>query len=408
MIDLFHIAALNIFRNSRRSIITIFSVAIGCTALVCFGAFINFTFEGLRETTIRTQLGHLQIFADGYWEKRISDPASVMIQDVDTLEAALGGINGISTITHRLSFSGVGSAGKNSVNMSVIGVDPAREMDFADFEIIVEGRNLFPGDEQVGVIGEALAQGLGAEIGSWITVLTTSMDNIINAVDFQVIGVVRTGSKQYDAVFTKVPFELAQQVMGTTAVERVVVMLDNTSDLSRVRSEIEEIVNTLPEAYDILQWDELADFYESVVSLYTGLFRIFTGIIAVVVIFSVANTMTMAVFERTAESAALRAMGAPQNVIVGMFLSEGLIIGLLGGTMGIVLSFLISWGVDALGGISLPPPPAMSEGYQAFFLLTPRVLVIGFMVSGIGAILSSIYPAYAASRVNVVKGLQNQ
>ena len=408
MIDLFYIAALNIFRNSRRSIITIFSVAIGCAALVCFGAFINFTFEGLRETTIRTQLGHLQIFADGYWEKRISDPASVMIQDVDTLEAALGRINGISTITHRLSFSGVGSAGKNSVNMSVIGVDPAREMDFADFEIIVEGRNLFPGDEQVGVIGEALAQGLGAEIGSWITVLTTSMDNIINAADFQVIGVVRTGSKEYDAAFTKVPFELAQQVMGTTAVERVVVMLDNTSDLSRVRSEIEEVVNTLPEAYDILQWDELADFYESVVSLYTGLFRIFTGIISVVVIFSVANTMTMAVFERTAESAALRAIGAPQNVIVGMFLSEGLIIGLLGGTMGIVLSFLISWGVDALGGISLPPPPAMSEGYQAFFLLTPRVLVIGFMVSGIGAILSSIYPAYAASRVSIVKGLQNQ
>ena len=408
MIDLLYLAALNIFRNFRRSAITVLSVAIGCAALVSFGAFINFTFEGLRETTIRTQLGHLQIYAKGYWEKRISDPQSVMIHDADTLEMSLSEIEGISTVTHRLSFSGIGSAGSNSVNMSIIGVDPSREIDFADFEIVIKGRNLLPGDAQVGVIGESLAKGLGADIGSWITVLTTSMDKLINAVDFQVVGIVRTGSKDYDGVFTKVPIQLAQQAMGTTAVERVIVMLENTSDLSRIRPEIEGIISKLPESYEVLQWDELADFYASVVTLYTGLFRIFTGIIAVVVMFSVVNTITMAVFERTGESAALRAIGAPQSVIMVMFLFEGLIIGLLGGALGIILSLLISWGVEVVGGIPMPPPPSMSEGYQAFFLLTPGALAIGFSVSVVSAIVSSIYPAWAATRVGIVKGLQQQ
>lgn len=59
MFELLYLSALNTLRNVRRSIITVMSIAIGCAALCCFGAFINFTFEGLRETTIRTQLGHL-------------------------------------------------------------------------------------------------------------------------------------------------------------------------------------------------------------------------------------------------------------------------------------------------------------------------------------------------------------
>ena len=82
MLDLIYLAALNTLRNTRRSLITILSIAVGCTALITFGAFINFSFEGLRETTIRTQLGHMQIYAKGYWEKRIVDPSAAKIEDL--------------------------------------------------------------------------------------------------------------------------------------------------------------------------------------------------------------------------------------------------------------------------------------------------------------------------------------
>ena len=94
MLIFLYIAALNILRNGRRSAITILSIAVGCCALTCFGAFISFTFEGLRETTIRTQLGHMQIYAEGYWEKHVSDPAAVMIHDVAALGARAGGNQG--------------------------------------------------------------------------------------------------------------------------------------------------------------------------------------------------------------------------------------------------------------------------------------------------------------------------
>ncbi len=406
MLDLLHISALNTMRNARRSAITVLSIAIGCAALSCFGAFINFSFEGLREITIRTQLGHLQIYAEGYWERRVSEPSAVMIRDLAALEESLEAIEGVSSVTHRLTLSGVGTAGQSTVSMSLIGVDPVREMEFADFEIVVEGRNLLPGDTDKGVIGSELAKGIDAEVGDWVTVLTTSLDGMINAVDFQIAGVVSTGSVEYDSVFVKVPAGLVQRALDTTAVERVIVLLDETDQLPKIEPLIQAALAAQSEAYETRTWSELASFYNAVVDLYLGLFRIFAAIIAVVVIFSVANTMTMAVFERTGESGALRAIGAPRSTIMSMFLYEGLILGLLGGVAGVLLSFAISWGTEAAGGIPMPPPPSSSQGYQAYFPMSPLPLAIGFAISVAAALVSSLYPAWAASRGNIVEALQ--
>ena len=406
MLDLPLLAARNALRNGRRSAITIASIAIGCAALVSFGAFINFTFEGLRETTIRTQLGHLQVYAEGYWERRVSEPGEVLIRDPERLEQALEKIEGVSSVTRRLTMTGIGTAGGSSVSMSVIGVDPARETEFADFEIVIEGRNLLPGDTEEGVIGSELAKGVDAGVGDWVTVLTTSLEGLVNAVDFRIVGIVRTGSSEYDSVFAKVPIDLVQRALETDAAERVIVLLEDTDRLPEIAPRIGEVLDSLPEAYETRDWQELAGFYEAVVNLYTGLFRIFSGIIAVVVVFSVANTMTMAVFERMGESGALRAIGARRGTIMSMFVCEGLVIGLLGGIAGVLLSLGISWGIDLAGGIEMPPPPSMSQGYQAFFLLTPGLLVQGFAISVAAATASTIYPAWAASRTDIVEALQ--
>jgi putative ABC transport system permease protein len=290
--------------------------------------------------------------------------------------------------------------------MSVIGVDPERDIDFTDFEVVLAGRNLLPGDEQAGVIGSELAKGIGAKIGDWVTVLTSSLDGLINAVDFQVVGIVRTGSTEYDSVFVKVPVKLVQQALDTEAVERVIIVLDDTENLAEVRPQIEASLAALPESYETRDWLELAGFYEAVVSLYSGLFRVFAAIVAVVVMFSVANTMSMAVFERMGESGALRAIGATRGTIMTMFIFEGVCIGLIGGTVGIGISLALSSGIDLVGGIPMPPPPAMSQGYQAFLSVSPSVLALGFAISIAATIISSIYPAWVASRVDIVEALQ--
>ena len=406
MLDLISLSVRNIFRNGRRTAITVFSIVIGFAAMACFGGFIEFSFEGLRENTIRTQLGHLQIYAHGYWKKRVSDLESVLIADPDEVMERIADLPGVATVTPRLSFSGLGSTGNATVNMSVIGVDPEGEQDFSDFEILVEGRTLEPDDPEAGLIGEELRNGLGAEIGDWVTVLTNSFDGVINAVDFRVAGVVRTGSKEYDSVFAKVPIELAQRARETEEVERIVVLLENTEDLQELQPRIEEILSKLDRKFEIRRWDELAGFYDAVVALYTGIFTVFAGIVGVVVMFSVANTMTMAVFERTGEIGALRAIGARRSTLVAMFLTEGVGVGLLGAGLGVVASWLIAGAVEMAGGIPMPAPPGMSQGFQAYFNLTGGVLLDAFAVTVAATLVSSVYPAFAASRIRIVEALQ--
>ena len=406
MLDLLTLSVRNILRNRRRTAITLFSIVVGFAAMACFGGFIEFSFEGLRENTIRTRLGHFQIYAHGYWERRVSDPESVLISAPHEVMERISALPGVAAVTPRLSFSGLGSTGNATVNVSVVGVDPKGEEGFSDFETLVAGRPLEPGDPEGGLIGEQLRNGLGAEIGDWVTVLTSSFDGVVNAVDFRVAGVVRTGSKEYDSVFVKVPIELAQRAKETEEVERIVVLLDDTDDLPALQPRIEEILSTSDRRFETRRWDELAGFYDAVVALYTGIFTVFAGIVGVVVMFSVANTMTMAVFERTGEIGALRAIGARRSTLIAMFLTEGVVVGLLGAGLGVAASWLIAGAVETAGGIEMPPPPGMSQGFQAYFNLTGEVLRNAFAVTAAATLVSAVYPAFAASRIRIVEALQ--
>lgn len=407
MFDLAELALRNTTRNARRTLFTLISITIGCAAMISFAGFINFSFEGLRETTIRTQLGHFQIFKDGYFENRYTDKGSVLIEDVAQLETALAQINHVSTVTSRLTFAGIGGTGGASLSMQLVGVDPDRETEFADFEIVIEGRNLRPGDENVGVIGEELKIGLGAELGDWVTVLTTTLDGVFNAVEFQIVGVVNTGSKAYDAVFAKVPIGLAQSALDTQGVERVILLLEDTEQMPDVSGQLQTILKELDTPFETREWYDLAEFYGSVVALYTGLFRVFAVIVVVVVVFSVINTMTMSVLERTSEISALRAMGASGRVIITMIMLEGMILGVVGAALGLALSLAIAAGIDKLGGIAMPPPPAMSQGYQAFLSIQVSDVALAMAISVLAALISSVIPAISGQRIKIVEGLRS-
>ena len=409
MIDLAYLALRNTRRNARRTIFTLISIMIGCAAMITIAGFISFSFEGLRETTIRTQLGHFQIFREGYFERRIADHASVLIKDAASVEKAVAAIDGVSTVTSRLTFSGIGGVGNATLSMRIIGVDPDRETELADFEIVMDGRNLRPGDSDAGVIGNDLRVGLGANIGDWVTILTTTVDGVFNAVDFQIVGVVQTGSSAYDAVYVKVPIGIAKRALGTDAVERIIVLLNDTDLVDEVAPRIDAALrsNSIKEPFEVRPWHELAEFYAAVVALYTGFFRVFTAIVAIVVVFSVVNTMTMSVLERTSEISALRAMGASRRVIVAMILIEGAILGALGAVLGILCAFGISAGIDWMGGIEMPPPPAMSQGYQAFLSIQAGDVMFAAAISFAAALLSSIVPAFNAQKISIVEGLRS-
>lgn len=156
---------------------------------------------------------------------------------------------------------------------------------------------------------------------------------------------------------------------------------------------------------ELKTWSELAPFYHAVVRMYNGMFGVVKVIIAILVLFSIANTMTMSVFERVKEIGTLRAIGTKKSGILMLFLWEGFLIGIIGAVLGIIAGILVAQGINLCGGIYIPPPPAMNRGYQALILIVPGVLLYAFLSTVIISTISSFYPALRATRLSIVESL---
>jgi len=397
----------NIFRNKRRTAITFLAIISGMAGIIVFGGFIEFAFFGLRESTIRTQLGHIQIYKKGYIEKGVADPSKYLIDQPEAVERIISRLPHVVMVTGRLTFSGLISTGDKTLTAKGIGINVEEEEEMSTFETIIDGSSLEPDVVDGGVVGIELMKALGAKVGDYLTILTTTKDGMINAVDFKVVGVAQTGSKEYDSVFVKLPIKLVQKLLNTDEIEKIIVLLDDTENVDKVTSMLDDVISKNGFNLEYRRWSDLAVFYHKVVALYNGIFTVIKVIIGVIVLFSIANTMTMSVFERVREIGTLRAIGTTRGGIMKLFIAEGMLIGIIGGLLGIAVGILIAYIINTSGGIYIPPPPGMSRGYISLILIVPEVILYAFILIVVVSTLSSIYPAYRASRLKIVEALQH-
>lgn len=395
----------NILRNKRRTLLTLSAIISGVCSIIIFGGFIEFTFHGMRESTIRTQLGHLQIYQRGYIEQGVANPAKFLIHEPNKVEQALADFPEILATTQRLTLSGLISNGNRTLNAKVTGVVPEREADFSAFETLIGGQQLDEDTPNGGVIGKELANALQAKLGDYLIIMTNTLDGAINAIEFQVVGIAQTGSQEFDSVFVKLPLPVVQQALETAAVEKVMLLLHDTQQLDAVIHRLPAALQQTGLSLEYRSWDEMAGFYHKVVGMYRGLFNVIQVIIAVIVLFSIINTMTMAVYERIREIGTLRAIGTSRFGIMQLFITEGFLLGVVGGLLGLLIAAVVAFLINLSGGIDIPPPPGMSRGYVSFILLVPSVMLYAFVLTVVVAVCSSILPAWRAGRVKVVEAL---
>jgi len=284
-------------------------------------------------------------------------------------------------------------------------VEPEKERELGITVSIVEGEDLSSEEPEEGIIGKGLAEGLGVKIDDYLTILTSTAEGALNAVDLKLRGIFRTGVKEYDDVAVMVPMELAKTLLYTENVQSIVVVLDETENTDLVADNLRKEFSQANLDLEIKTWSDLATFYHQVVQLYGGIFWVVRLIILIIVIFSIANTMTMSVFERMREIGTIRAMGTKRRGVLSLFLMEGLILGALGGALGLAFG-IIAAKLLSIKGIYIPPPPTMTEGYTALINIVPKDLIFAFSLAVGTSLVSSIYPAFKAARLKVVDALR--
>ncbi|MBC6961198.1 MAG: ABC transporter permease [Nitrosomonas sp.] len=399
----------NVVRHKRRSSFAIGAAAFGITALLLASGFIEWIFQDFRETTIHSQLGHLQIIKPGYFEAGKADPYRFLFSDdleQDLLENSTlqNSSHPIKTIVPRLSFSGLVSHGDATLSFIGEGVDPQEQVYFGNALKISTGSNLSANHPDHLIMGEGLARNLGVKVGDQIVLLVNTATGGINAIEMTIGGLFSTVTKSYDDSALRLPINTARQLLRTQGAHSWVVLLNDTHQTDAALATLR---NTLPQdRFEIIPWYQLADFYNKTTVLFTKQVQAIKLIIALIILLGISNTMTMNVVERTGEIGTAMALGVKKFDILCQFLCEGALIGGIGGTLGVLIGWLLAVIISGIG-IPMPPPPGMARGYIGEILLTSNMVLEALALAILTTLIASIYPAWKASRMQIVDALRH-
>ncbi len=399
----------NLIRHKRRSSLAIGAVVFGITALILAGGFIEWTFQDFRETTIHSQLGHLQIVKPGYIKVGKADPYHFLLSDdlkPSLLENSTlqSNSHSIKTIVPRLSFSGLISHGDATLSFIGEGVDPQEQVYFGNALKISTGSNLSADHPDHLIMGEGLARNLGVTAGDQIVLLANTATGGINAVEMTIGGLFSTVTKSYDDNALRLPISTAQQLLRTQGAHSWVVLLNDTGQTDTVLAALRH--QLLPDQFEVIPWYELADFYNKTTVLFTKQVQAIKLIIALIILLGISNTMTMNVMERTGEIGTAMALGVKKFDILRQFLCEGALIGGIGGALGVLIGWLLAVIISGIG-IPMPPPPGMARGYIGEILLTSNMVLEALALAILTTLIASVYPAWKASRMQIVDALRH-
>jgi putative ABC transport system permease protein len=397
------LAQRNVLRQRMRTAMTLAAIVFGVVGLILSGGFVQDIFTQLGEALIHSQSGHLQIGKRGFFTLGSRKPDKYVIPNPGRIKEFVAAHTEVQDVMGRLSFTGLLTNGRSDLAVVGEGVEPDREAELGSYLLLTAGRQLTGRDPYGMMIGNGAAQTLKLKPGDQASLVVSTADGAMNTLEFEVVGVFQTFSKDYDARAVRIPLAAAQELLDIAGANVLVVSLKRTQDTARVQRQLQ--AELAGQGLEIKRWDELNDFYAKTVELYDRQFGVLRLIILAMVLLSVTNTVNMTVFERTGEFGTMRALGNRRRQVFTLIVIENALLGIAGGLIGIVLGVLLAWGVSAIG-IPMPPPPNSDVGYIAQIRVIPSLLIMAFGIGFVATVAAALLPAFRVARRKVVDALR--
>ena len=397
----FTFAIQNTLRNRRRSLVTVAIAALGTAAILLAGGFALFTYQALAQAAARST-GHLIVGLPAQFTADEDTPLQHGLENYQELSRQLLADPDVRQVLPRVAFSGLISNGDKSTVMIAAGVEPDSEFAVkGPFLKMAAGDVLASDAKQAEVmLGEGLARSLKAQPGSGLTLLASTTDGALNALDVTVKGVFSTGVPDIDKrlVYTDLP--TAQKLLNTTRVSTLGVFLRRMEATGPAQQRVAAAHPTLT----VQTWLDQAFFYRSVRDLYNRIFGALGLIIGVIVVFVVTNAMAMAIIERTREIGTLRALGTLPSQLLRTLALEGMVLGGVGALAGALIAFAVSM-LLYIVPVQMPPPPGSSRGYALNVTADPLMYLATVLAMVLLAMLASAWIARKTVHTPVVEAL---
>jgi len=406
----------NIWRNPRRTILTIAAIAFACILLVFMLSFQLGSYDTMINASVKIHTGHMQIQAEGYQDSR---KIREVIPDPSAVGAILDQVPDVTAYTYRAMAFALVSSKSRSYGVMVEGIDPRREARVSTLaDIIRQGHYLSSTAAAEGpagaLVGRLLAKNLQLKVGDEITVLGQGFDGSVAATVLRIQGIYASGMDAFDRSAIQMPLPVFQDVftMGT-AVHEVVVTARNLASVPAIERAISGRLKAIqgPRPLVTLDWKALTPGLDQAIKMDLVSGAIFYLILIMVVAFSILNTFLMAIFERTHEFGVMMAMGTRPARLTRLVLFESAGMTLVGVITGIVLGALITW-YFMIHGINMG---ASSNDIMRQFGIPSRFFPQLSLISatvGPGAVLmitllAALYPALKIRRLTPVEAMRH-
>ncbi len=459
---LYSLALRNLRRNRRRSIMTLLSMTVGLVAILLFGGYRSNIIYGTQTAFIQYS-GHLQIQRKGYFRDGGDSPLAYGIAAYRPLLAAIAADPVLSpmleVLTPTLQLGGIAGSAAAGDARSVIatGLVPEesnRMLMWNEYGVLSYARPLplaGTSDDTV-VVGTGLARKLrlcallpagdcapapaapedgaampdhlaalaaleqGGHTGAArnrIDLLAASVRGAPNVASLRVIKANNMGIKALDDVYMAMHLPQAQRLIyGRAApqVTAILIQLRHTAQLEVARQRLNTLLFTQfgDAGLEVLDYQTLNPIYGQTKEFMDSMFGFIALLIAVIVLFTIGNTMSAAVIERTVEIGTLRAMGLRRAGIRRLFICEALLLGLAGAAIGLLWALAIAELINHSGWSWIPP------GYSYAYLIHVRIwqdlpLLAGSVLGmTLVTVLSAWWPASRAARLAIVDALRHQ
>lgn len=458
----FSLALRNLLRNRRRSLTTLLAMTIGLVAILIFGGYSSNTKYGLQTGFVQAY-GHLQIEHKDYFTEGSDNPTAYGIADyqriVDVVRRDPALAPMITMVTPSLRLGGIAgnfSAGVSRSVMSsgVVVEEYNRMLQWNDYGVRSYARplSLVGSSPDAVVVGTGVARKLKlcnalkvpnctqtptvpVNSGEWapddiaalsalekpnappqddtrIEMLASTAHGAPNVASLSVVKAENMGVKALDDVYLGMHLAQAQKLIYGTEppqVTAISVQLKHTSQIPQAKERLEQLLATefKEQPLEVLDFRTLNPMYGQSVQFMDSIFGFISVLIGVIVLFTIGNTMSTAVVERTVEIGTLRAMGLRRSGIRRLFLCEGILLGVCGSVVGVLVALIVAYVINR-SGLTWTPP-----GYSYAYLILVRVwqdmpLMIGSVIGLIAVtIFSALWPANRAAKLPIVDALRH-
>jgi ABC-type lipoprotein release transport system permease subunit len=368
--------------------------------------------ESMVNNITKNETGHIRITTDEFYQKAkfmsVTENISVPDKIIEKIMVNEEIAEHIDIITKRVTFGVLLSNEGNNKTAIAFSGDPEVEKSLIQLEkSIMEGGRYLENNKEI-IIGRELAKTLKYKIGDKVKVMTQGSDFALHLKKFTVVGIFNSGLNSLDKNVFQIRLDDAQHLlrMGDN-VQQIIIMLKDYKMSEQIAKDIALLLNDKTLA--VHPWSVTSNNYEYIqmVSSITDFFYFFIALLGVIII---GNIMMMVVMERRHEIGILKSMGISRAGIMGLFLTEGMILGLVGSIVGAVLG-IITISLINIKGFDFS---TMMKGVEGFpmdnviyfpisILGLLKVILIGTFVSAIVSVL----PSWRASRMNAVDAIKS-